>query len=99
MTNTTNPARDALTTIMLAFSSLRAASTAIADFADDRSGFAPGDLRDALDTIISLGADDDITTIAESLSGIDADFAAIFCAQNELCPEHYSDPENCSDDH
>jgi len=90
-----NPAADALNIIRLAFCGDGGAITAISDFADDPTPFAPGTLRDALDTIAELGADRDITTITESLMTLDEAFGREFALRNELCPTCFSDIDIC----
>lgn len=89
----------AIMTLLDAHATIDLAAQCLSDYIFDPAAISSPAIISACDTIIELGADDDPTTIAESLAALCPPLAKAFCACEELCPIHFSDPENCAPDH
>lgn len=100
MTNTMNERRTALDALRALADDNRDLAEMITDYCDGDS-FLDDDTA-ALLAIITGESDQDmaeITATLELIEEIDPDFAAYLAGAAELCLQHYSDPENCADEH
>lgn len=94
--------RDALNAILLRFTSEGGALTAIADYCDDPASLSSPSMIENINTLLGTNDEDDhdITLAAEMIYLIGGpEIGKRFCDRNELCADHFSDPENCADDH
>ena len=92
--------RAALNTIFLAHSSTSGAISTILDYLDDPAAISSPTMIEALDIVNGADPDfADITQTIELISEFDNETALTLCARAEICPIHFSDPENCADEH
>lgn len=92
--------REALNLIFLKHSSTSAAISTILDYLDDPAAISSPSMIEALDIVNGADPDfADITQTAELISEFDAETARTLAMRAELCPIHFSDPENCADEH
>jgi hypothetical protein len=93
-----NDARDALTTLRLAHTSIGGTATTISDFLEDPAAFSSPTVIDAMTKLInSLDEPDncDITAILELITPFEPDLAEEIANREELCPSCFSDIEIC----
>lgn len=91
-------ARDALTTLRLAHSSIGGTATTISDYLDDPAAFSSPTVINAMTELInSLDEPDDcdITAILEMITPLEPDLAEEIAKREELCPSCFSDIEIC----